>query len=259
MNDIDLGGIVYRNYCDMWRTVGALADPGSIFDVEQRADMLLVRSHYTQRVPHMVLDPQLIPGDENAWASSLIQEWAGEPVSLMVGIPPGTERGELVKALRIAGFVQGVRPSVAMARRANPVFDFRDDVDIELSSGERDLEEARTILGQVFGLPGEIFAYYTPSPAVRTFVLRNRGLGVAAACLCPFGGTAGIYSVGVLPEFRGRGYAQRLVLRLLSDAAELGITTAALSCESGLVPLYRRLGFSVCCELATYWMEAWWR
>jgi GNAT superfamily N-acetyltransferase len=244
MNDLELGGIVYRNYCDMWRGVGALAEPGSIFEVEERAGMLLIKSHYIQRVPHMVLDPRVSPGDERAWVSSLIDEWTGEPVSLLVGIPPGTERGELVQALRNAG---------------SPVFDFRADADIELAVDARDLEEARTILGQVFGLPGEIFAFYTPLTAVRTFVLRDRGLGVAAACLCPFGGAAGIYSVGVLPGFRGRGYAKRLVLRLLSAAADLGFTTATLSCERGLVPLYRRLGFSTCCELTTYWMEAWWR
>ncbi|MDB5057643.1 MAG: GCN5-related N-acetyltransferase [Chloroflexi bacterium] len=259
MNDIELGGDVYRNYCDMWRTVGALADPGSIFEVEQRVDMLLVKSHYGQRVPHMVLDPRVVPGNERAWASALIQEWAGEPVSLMVGIPPGAERGELVKALYADGFVQGVRPSVAMARRASPVFDFRDDVDIELTSSLQDLDDARVILGKVFGLPSEIFGFYTPVPAVRTYILRERGIGVAAACLCPFAGVAGIYSVGVLPNYRGRGYAQRLVLRLLSDAGNLELTTAVLSCEKSLVPLYRRLGFTTCCELTTYWMEAWWR
>jgi ribosomal protein S18 acetylase RimI-like enzyme len=205
----------------------------------------------------MVLEPNVAPGDEQSWVGALIREWSGEPVSLMVGIPPGAEQGPLASALQAEGFARGERPSIAMARRADPAFDFRDDGDIELATTDHDLDEARSLLGTIFGLPHEIFAFYTPAAAVRTYLLRESGLGVAAACLCPFAGVAGIYSVGVLPRTRGRGYAKRLVLHILSDAADGGLSTAVLSCDQSLVPLYRRVGFSVCCELATYWMEAW--
>ena len=52
---------------------------------------------------------------------------------------------------------------------------------------------------------------------------------------------------------------RRLVLYLLSQAAEMGLTTAVLSCERQIAPLYRSLGFSISCELTTYWMESLWR
>jgi ribosomal protein S18 acetylase RimI-like enzyme len=259
MHDVAMGQAVYRNYCEMWRNVGACALEGSVFKVEDRTNMLLIRSSNVERVPHMVLDPRLSPGGEQKWTDALVHEWAGEPVSLMVGIVPGSERGPLASVLHREGFVQGVRPSVAMVKSGRPRFEARNDPDIVYAVSDRDLNEARALLAQVFGLPRDIFAFYTPPECVKTFILRENGIGVAAACLCPFAGVAGVYSVGVLQEARGNGFAQRLVLQILSAASELGLSTAVLSCERGLVPLYRRLGFTVCWELMTYWMEAWWR
>jgi GNAT superfamily N-acetyltransferase len=240
----------------MWRVVSAHADGNTAFEVRQRPDLLLIKSSLTPRVPHMVLDPRMAPGNERAWTAALVEEWAGNTVSLMVMIPPGTERGELARALGRWGFARATRPSIAMARFSGSTREHREDADIELATGEDDLAEARRLLATIFDLPEHVFAYYTPQPLVRTYMLRERGIGVAAACLCPFAGAAGVYSVGVLPAVRGKGYAQRLVLQLLSDAADLGLNTAVLSCERHYVPLYRRLGFSVCCELMTYWMEA---
>jgi ribosomal protein S18 acetylase RimI-like enzyme len=259
MGDSGLGATQYRNYCEMWRSVGAHANHDAAFEVHERPTMLLVKSHLSQRVPHMVLDPRVPPGEERGWASALIQEWAGTPVSVMVQIPPGFEHGRLVSVLRDLGFLQGLRPSVAMARRADTVFELRSDEDIELAATDEALDEARRLLGTVFTLPANVFAFYTPRQVVRTYLLREHGLAVGAACLCPFAGAAGVYSVGVLPRARGRGYAQRLVLQMLSDAAELGFSTAVLSCDRQLIPLYRRLGFGVACDLVTYWMEALWR
>jgi GNAT superfamily N-acetyltransferase len=243
----------------MWRSVGARAERDSVFEVHDRSEMLLIKSHYPERVPHMVLDPRAAPGMESTWTRALIQEWAGEPVSVMVSIPPGAEQSSLTSALQDHGFVRGIRPSVAMARCASPTFDSRDDDDIALAHSQSDLEQARNVLATVFALPTEVFAFYTPFPVVYTYILREHGIGVAAGCLCPFAGVAGLYSIGVVPSARGKGYARRLVLYLLTCAAKRGITTAVLSCERSLVPLYRRLGFSACCDLTTYWMEALWR
>ncbi len=169
------------------------------------------------------------------------------------------EDGPLATSLQEGGFVRGMRPSVGMTLEAQPAFQRRDDDRITLAEGGDDLAEARDVLGIVFGLPSHVFAFYTPARVVHTFILREYGVGVAAACLCPFAGVAGIYSVGVLPAARGKGYARRLVLYALGYASRIGLTTAVLSCERQLSPLYRSLGFSISCELTTYWLETLWR
>jgi GNAT superfamily N-acetyltransferase len=259
MPDLDLGEAVYRNLCAMWRSVGNHADGNASFEVEDRRDMLLVKSQFAHRVPHMVLDPRVPAGLEHDWTRALIKEWAAEPVSVMVEIPPGTEGGPLAACMQREGFMRGMRPSVGMAIEARPVFDAREDAWITLAEERGDLAEARDLLGSVFGLPSHVFAFYTPVRVVQTYVLREHGVAVAAACLCPFAGVAGVYSVGVLPAARGRGYARRLVLYILGQAGLMGLTTAVLSCERQLAPLYRSLGFAISCELTTYWLETMWR
>src|SRR5437660_1465874 len=99
MSDVAMGLAAYRNYCDMWRNVGACDRENSVFRVEDRPDMLLIRSRNVERVPHMVLEPNVFPGGARAWTEALVREWSGDPVSLMVGIEPGSERGELTAVL----------------------------------------------------------------------------------------------------------------------------------------------------------------
>ncbi|HWE61617.1 MAG TPA: GNAT family N-acetyltransferase [Chloroflexota bacterium] len=260
MDDLALAQAVYTNYCEMWRAVGAVAPDGSIFEVQQRSDMLLVRSRYTQRIPHMILDPVVDGRTVHDWIAFLVQELAADPISLMVAIPPGQEQSLLVDALRAEGFMPSARPLVAMARVAEPpARDTNLPPAISIASSETELAEARDLLARIFGLPDEVFAFYTPPSLVRTYVLRHHGMLVAAMCLCPFAGYAGVYSVGVLPSARGRGYARHLVRRALQDAARGGLPIAVLSCERNLVGLYQALGFTTCWDLAAYWLEAWWR
>lgn len=243
----------------MWREVGRAAGDRGAFEVQSRPDMLLIRSTHAQRVPHMVLDPRVPDAQAGAWTSQLVGELGNGPTSVMIGIPPGEEDGALVAALRAEGFQAESRPKVAMASPLVAQSSGGRDAAITEARTQRDLTEARELLGTVFGLPVEVFAFYTPPDLVSTYVLRRKGQPLAAVCLCPFAGSAGIYSVGVLPHARGRGYARRVVAYALEEAAARGLGTAVLSCERQLVPLYRALGFEICWELRNYWLEAWWR
>ena len=259
MADVALGRAVYANLCQMWREVGRAAGGRGAFDVQSRPDMLLIRSTYAQRVPHMVLDPHVPDARAAAWTAQLVGELGTGPTSLMIGIPPGREDGVLVTALRAEGFQAESRPKIAMtASLADAVPGGRDAMVTEARTA-RDLAEARELLGTIFGLPIEVFAFYTPPDLVSTYVLRWKGKPLAAVCLCPFAGCAGIYSVGVLPHARGHGYARQVVAYALAEAAGRGLKTAVLSCERQLAPLYRLLGFETCWELRNYWLEAWWR
>jgi GNAT superfamily N-acetyltransferase len=243
----------------MWRIVGAHSPEGGSFEIIQRPDMLLVRSRVVQRVPHMVLDPQ--PGDVPAsrWAAAMVNELGRDPVSILVGLPPGMERGPLVGALLGEGFQRATRPAFAMAMVLDGPPPPAPDQAISIALKPAELDEARALLARVFGLPATVFAFYTPPQLVSTYVLRVRGVAVGATCLCSNGRSAGIYSVGVVPTMRGRGYARRLVRHALADAARLGLNLAVLTCERRLIPFYEQLGFTACWELHTYWLEAWWR
>jgi ribosomal protein S18 acetylase RimI-like enzyme len=258
--DLELAQAFYANYCHMWREVGAVASEESAFQVQQTADMLLVRSKLPQRIPHMILDPLVDGRAVRAWVTHMTQQLTADHGSLMVAIPPGAEHSPLVSALQMEGFMAGAHPMVAMAH-VGPVPTGRGGPhrDVVIARTEAELHEARELLARVFGLPLEVFAFYTPAALVTTYLLRRRGVPVAALCLCPFAGCAGIYSVAVTPAERGRGYARCLVRQALLDALAQGMQTAVLSCDRTLVGLYRALGFVPCWDLAAYWLETWWR
>ena len=260
MSDLELASAVYENYCSMWRAAGAIAPSGSIFVVQQRPDMLLIRSNYARRIPHMILSPTLNGHVPSAWVAGVTRELTAEPISLMVAIPPGAEDSPLLPALAAEGFLPAARPHVAMvAQLGTAAIQAGGSGAIGLASGEADLEEARDLLARVFGLPSLVFAFYTPPSIVHTYVLRQDGRALGAICLCPFAGSAGIYSVGVLPSARGRGLARRLVRHALGEAAAMGYRRAVLSCERHLTGLYLPFGFRPCWDLRSYWLEAWWR
>jgi ribosomal protein S18 acetylase RimI-like enzyme len=259
VTDLSSARLVYGNFTAMWEAVGAVASPAGVFEVSRRPDMLFVRSLLVHRVPHMVIDPRVEDSAAPAWASALVRDMRGQPGALMISLPPGLENGPLDRALRREGFTQGAPSPVCMTRIKAPRLEPLEDDEIMLVDSEPYLSVARGLLGGIFGLPREVFAFYTPPPLVYTYLLHHAGAAVAAACLCPFAGTAGIYSVGVSPAARGRGYARRLIRRVLQDSEDLGFDAAVLTCDAEVTPLYLKAGFSACWRSTTLWLESWWR
>jgi GNAT superfamily N-acetyltransferase len=259
VSDLDLGLAVYRNFREMWEAVGALGQADSAFEVVRLPDMVLVKSRVLHRVPHMVLVSQVTHADAQAWAAALVRDVLPEPGSVLVSVPPGSEGSALTYALEHEGFALREPAPVAMALVASPLAMPVDDVDVSLVEHEPDLSLARDLLSRVFGLPAEVIAFYTPPHVVRTYLLRYEGTAVAAACMCPLAGSAGIHSVGVLPRARGNGYARRIIRYALGDAAAEGLGRAVLTCDPSVAPLYQRLGFTICWQTTSYWMEGWWR
>ena len=52
-----------------------------------------------------------------------------------------------------------------------------------------------------------------------------------------------IFGVNTVPEFRRRGYAERLLRRAIEDARSQGRRGLVLTCKDRLVPYYAKLGF----------------
>ena len=222
--------------------------------------MLLIRSRMADRIPHMILEPQVDGNHLQGWLSTLEITTPPGPASVMVAVPPGEEQSPLVHDLLAEGFVSTTRPLVAMF---HPTLEHCStatrDPDITIVQSERERNDANELLGRVFGLPAQVFDFYTPLGVVDTYILRVEQTIAAALCLCPFAGYAGIYSLAVTGSMRRRGYATRLLAQALSDAASAGFASAVLSCDRNLTGLYEAAGFSVCWELAAYWWDAWWR
>lgn len=184
----------------------------------------------------------------------------GQPMAWWVG--PKTQPSSLGQFLSRCGFEQ-VAAEAAMA--ISPF-----DADYERASAEVEIQavtsiaDLRTwveIMTGVYGLPE-----FTQEPWFQ--ILKKAGLGsrkklqhflamvegeVAGVGSIFYGSqAAGIYSVAVLPQFRGQGVASTLTISLLSLIDERGCELATLCASQKAESLYRKIGFRQYGELHCY-------
>jgi ribosomal protein S18 acetylase RimI-like enzyme len=66
-------------------------------------------------------------------------------------------------------------------------------------------------------------------------------------------GVAGIYDVGVLPDFRGRGIGTAMAVAACRFACERGYRAAVLTSMPAGQSVYRRIGFEEICKMSLYY------
>jgi len=84
---------------------------------------------------------------------------------------------------------------------------------------------------------------------LRNYVARIDDRPVAVSALMLNGEVAGIWNVGTLAEFRGRGIGREATLVALSDARACGYRAAILGSSALGLPVYRRIGFVEVCRV----------
>ncbi len=115
--------------------------------------------------------------------------------------------------------------------------------------------------GPAFGLPDSVLdAFVTAQSAVgfdqncaiRNFIGEENGTAVATGCVFYGAGLAGIYTIGTLPEARGKGFGGALTEACMSDAVQKGVDTAFLQSSKLGYSVYQRLGFEEICRFKIY-------
>lgn len=78
----------------------------------------------------------------------------------------------------------------------------------------------------------------------RGYVGYSNGTAIATTAVVVAGGVAGIYSVGTLPGYRSRGYAEAIMRRVLEQVRqETGIERTVLQSTRSGFNLYARMGY----------------
>ncbi|GHO83528.1 GNAT family N-acetyltransferase [Dictyobacter formicarum] len=86
----------------------------------------------------------------------------------------------------------------------------------------------------------------------RRFLGRLNGKAVATSSIFLGAGVAGLFSVGTLPEARGRGIGSTISLAPLSVASALGYNIGVLQASPTGYSIYTNIGFQKCCSIQTY-------
>jgi len=117
------------------------------------------------------------------------------------------------------------------------------------------------VAGPAFGLPEfvlDAFAIaqnavgFDKDCAIRNFIGTENGTPVATGTVFYGAGLAGIYTIGTLPEARGKGYGGAITEACMNDAAQRGFENAFLQSSKMGYSVYQRLGFQEVCRFRIY-------
>jgi GNAT superfamily N-acetyltransferase len=89
-------------------------------------------------------------------------------------------------------------------------------------------------------------------PVVRLVTGRVGGEPVAAAAAILAGEIVGIYSVGTVERFRGRGFGTAVTWRSIQAGVDAGCTVAVLQSSRMGLDVYRSMGFVEVCDYVLY-------
>jgi ribosomal protein S18 acetylase RimI-like enzyme len=210
-----------------------------------------------------IMYANLGPGRIDAVVGELYELRAahGVPMNWLIG--PTSRPPDLAAQLLARGFTHRVdltpmtRSLVSSLPEVDPVPGFTIErvadsaaltewIDAELRGFETDGEMAAGLAAMRRGMG------LWPRIPTRYFLGRLDGEPVATASLLLAGGIAGIYDISTVPEARRRGIGTFMTVAMLHEARALGFETAFLQPSEMGEPLYRRLGFRVCCVCSVY-------
>lgn len=151
----------------------------------------------------------------------------------------------------------GLLPCFALAPR--PIPPAPDGLELR-RVGPDEWDEFLVTTATGFGMPlPMVEALYAPAmldePALRAFIGYADGQPVVTSISARTGTTLGIYSIGTVPEARGRGYGTAATWHLLRDA-DPGWEVAVLQASDMGRPIYERMGFTLVREFVEYGVSA---
>ncbi len=190
--------------------------------------------------------------DVDAVVGELVEIWRRGGTAVMWHQTPSSQSPGLAAALEGHGFKPRAVPGMALNLDAK-LEDPPPDLAIEAVTDRAGVEEWGNTFDRALGVEprGERHPWLNAFTALyldeaspgRLFVGRVEGTAVATSLAFVGGGAVGIYGVGTVPAFRGRGYGGALTVRCLEWGRSRDATVAVLESTDLGFPVYERLGF----------------
>jgi len=225
-------------------------------------DMIRLTSDVASSICNDVLRADLSPDDMHATIETVLAPFRSRRVPVRWWTSPSTRPADLGKYLEAHGLIR-MADVVGMAVNLSALDEKLTEpsgLTIEQVNDVKTLAEWIPVSTTAFGFPESVGTLFFD-------VLSTLGLGLPwrhyigwlmgrpVACssfLLGEGGVAGIYSVGTVPEARGKGIGAALTLAPLLDARALGYQIGVLGASQMGLPVYQRLGFREYCRFGIY-------
>jgi ribosomal protein S18 acetylase RimI-like enzyme len=136
------------------------------------------------------------------------------------------------------------------------------DIDINVASGETELDAWMEVAESVFEFSGETNRLITPPSVLgdqdlQYFVGRVDGQPAACGMLNVDGTVAGVYVIGVDEAFRRRGIGEAMTWEVLREGQAKGAEMGVLQSTQMGYPLYDQMGFETEVEFRHFAKESW--
>jgi GNAT superfamily N-acetyltransferase len=252
MNNDELAACADENYATWWRLWAAAIDGGEVHELN---GMLMALTGGRQEwwniafVTARLEDPM-----ETIRAAAHFFDERRQPFVLRVreGLDPAAEEAAEVLGIRYNDTV----PGMALSPLAPPE-DPPPGLEVWTVADRATLEEHMSISAESFGIDPDDLSSLTPmalteQPGWFIYVGYVDGAPVTTSSLLVTGDTAGVYWVGTLEAFRGRGLGEAMTWHALSEGAKLGCTVGVLQASDMGRPIYERMGFRVVSPYRTF-------
>ena len=187
-------------------------------------------------------------GDEDA-LDAIAAPFIDAAIPVLWVTPPGADAAS---GLRARGFQPGAVPGMAIDLRDLPPPEIPDGVAIHVVDDDpARLDEALRITLVTNGFPAdavgplrEALDTYPERERLRTFLATVDGEAAAASGLWCAAGVAGLYNVGTLETYRGRGLGRLVSIAAMAAGREAGFRVGVLQASEMGLPIYERIGFT---------------
>ena len=248
----------------------AIVDPGGDLTAAMTANFLAWVPMFGH-LPGATVDR--LPGCIR-WTSAIplpflngVAGWPEDPVGIDEVLAPFDEQGipllwvglpgqDAAGALAARGFDVDTPPGMSIDLATLPPVEAPPGVTTRtVDDDPAALREAFRIALVTNGLPEEAtepvaraYESFRPSTGARTYLATVDDTPAAASSLWCAAGVAGLYNVGTLPAFRGRGLGRAVSLAAMADGRDLGYRVGVLQASAMGEPVYAKIGFERRCH-----------
>jgi ribosomal protein S18 acetylase RimI-like enzyme len=130
-----------------------------------------------------------------------------------------------------------------MSLKLNQYFPKSTRIKLEMVTNKAEAKKWSSVFKEAFGYLISAETVLKSMHKTNYYLIYDKKTVVATIVLHQTNNIAGIHSLGVLPNMRGKGYAKEIMHYILNEAIKQGATQATLQASSVAKKMYEKLGF----------------
>lgn len=241
-----IGALAWQNECEGWLLLGEAQAGAGPFRLETHQGVTCAWGQGPSgEIENYLMLPPGFSGELESSILPLVPLIKSNGAVTVLRYLQADERSEWRQVLSRSGFILAeTAPLMAAHLRNGPAF-LRENTQVRTGrvNVACEYQEACILTQRIFGGPLGVTRFFAQPELTQLYAAWLGENLVASATRWPFGGTAGLYSIGTEPNLRRQGIAAAVMNRMLLDAFQDGFSIATLRTTDDLTAVYAAGGF----------------